>query len=338
MIKISDVAKKAGVSNSTVSNVLNDSKYVSDELKKKVFRAVKELNYVPNMYAQGLKSTKTNKIGIITNDVVGLFYPYIISEISKVVEPKGYQLIIMDTGSDIEKEKFAFREMIKSNVDGIIFSSSISHEKEKKHISEILKFKKSRKVILLSIERNFSKYGIHSIYSDMFKVGYDATNHLIDRGAKKIAHITGPINSAIVQDRLLGYAKALEENKMNYDPEIVMNGNYTHQEGYIATKALFENNDSIDGIFTVNDQTAFGAYLYVKETDMQIKTNIKIIGVDNVYVSELIDPKLSTIHIQKEKIGNLAANYIIDLINNKILEKDTINIKLEHELIIREST
>jgi DNA-binding LacI/PurR family transcriptional regulator len=339
MASMKDVAKKAGVSISTVSHVLNGTKYVSDEIKRKVNVTVKELGYEVDAVARSMKSSQTMKIGIITDDMCGLFYPYIIKAICEVAEKSGYSTIICDTSSNIEKEKKSFRDLVSSRVDGIIISSSIPNEFVREYARELktMVSQKKKQIALVSIERDFSEFGIDSIYTNMEDGGKKATQYLIDLGCKTIGHITGPIVASVAQDRIHGYEKALLDNGMQINEDLISFGDYSHLSGYIRMKELLQRVPHLDGVFVANDQMAIGACISLKELGKSIPNDIKVIGFDDVFVSSIVEPPLSTIHIKKKHLGREAINALLEQIENGPREK-ALCIELENHLVIRKST
>lgn len=339
MASIKDVAKRAGVSISTVSNVINGTKFVSDETKHIVQIAIKELGYEVDTVARSMKSNQTNKIGIVVDDICGLFYPYIIKAISGVAEKAGYNIIICDTGSEIKKEKKSIRELVAARVDGIILSSSISTEFIEDYAYELknLMMTSKKKVGLVSIDRDFSEYGIDSVFTNMEEGGRKATQHLIDIGCKEIGHITGPIVASVVQDRIRGYKKAMQDCGKLVSNSLIAHGDYSHLSGYLGIKNLLDRNPNMDGVFIGNDQMAIGACKAIKELGLSIPKNIKIVGFDDVFVSSIVEPSLSTIHIKKKHLGLEAIHTLLDQIENgpdHIVKR----IELENYLVIRNTT
>lgn len=347
MSSIKEVASYAGVSISTVSNVLNGTKYVSPALTEKVLDAVKKLEYEANPLAAGLKNKKTGLIGVLTQDMCGVFYPYIIRGISSIADEKEYRIIICDVNgkkneaSVSECEKQMFHKLLLSHVDGIIFASSIDKASEKQHFKEIKKLvqKQNKRIPLVSLERDLTSLGIDSVYFDNLNNARKAVQHLIDCGCKKICHITGPRELQIVTERLEGYKACLQENSLFLDEEkMIVNGKYTYQSGYTVMKELLENVPDLDGVFCGNDEMAIGALKFLKECGKRVPQDIKLMGYDDVFLSTIVDPAISTIHIRKNSTGKKAAELLFDRIENPSDHPDPIGIKMESKLIIRTST
>lgn len=347
MSGIKDVAKKAGVSISTVSNVLNKSKYVSPELVKRVEEAVEELSYQVNPIARSMKNNKTGTIGVITEDMCGLFYPYVVKGINLVASEKGYQVTIYDTQgaygdqAAMNRELEVFRRLIASRVDGILFVSTVSNDKKEKYFDQIKKLTEQyKKIPIVSMERDFTSIGIDSVYFDGYENAKCAVQHLIDCGCRKIGHITGPTNMQIAKERIRGYKSCMEENHLSVDEErMIVQGDYSHQSGYMAMKQLLCEVPDLDGVFCGNDQMAVGALKILKECGKRVPEDIKLIGYDDVFLASVVEPSISTIHIQKKHSGIEAARILFQRIENPDEEGPRpIGIKMESRLVVRKST
>lgn len=347
MSGIKDVAKRAGVSISTVSNVLNQSKYVSPELVKRVEQAVRELSYEANPIARSMKNNKTGTIGVITEDMCGVFYPYVVRGINSVAVEKGYQIVVCDaqgTYGDrhaIKREKELFSRLIANRVDGIIFASTVSIENKEKYICQIKKLaNKYKKIPLVSIERDFTDVGIDSVYFDGYTNAKTAVGHLIDCGCKKICHISGPMEMEIVRERVIGYKACMEENHLFLDEDkMVVHGDYSHQSGYTAMKQLMMQVPDLDGVFCGNDQMAIGVLKFLKENGKRVPEDVKVIGYDDVFIASVVEPALSSIHVRKRHAGIESARMLFQRIENADEENiKPIGIKMDAKLVVRQST
>ena len=346
MVTIHDVAKRAGVSISTVSNAINKNKFVSPDLERRVNAAVQELKFSANPIARKMKTKQTNTIGIITADLCGLFYPYILKGMYDILNSKGYRLIILDSegGHDslgsIKRFQESITGLIKDRVDGIAFASTVPEDIEAEIIREAMNLPSFNNTAFVGIEKNLSKYGIDSVYADSEKGAETAVTHLIETGCRKIGHITGPAYVTIAQDRIAGYKKIMSVNNFEVDDDrMLAHGDYTHKSGYLGMKALLEKTPDLDGVFIANDQMAVGAMKAVFEAKKRVPEDIKIIGYDDVFISSILEPSLSTIHIQKHLMGKHAAELILAQIENrKKPAAKSIEIELETKLIVRKST
>lgn len=347
MVTIQDVANRAGVSISTVSNVLTKKKFVSEPLQKRVYQAVEELDYVMDSVASNMKRGYTKTIGVITSDICGLFYPYVLKGIYQVVSQYGYSLTIYDShvqGNEkgLKKEEECFRCLFSSKVDGVIFVSNVTRKKEREYI-ERLKREAGRlkHTPMVSIERDFSRYGIDSVYYDNVKTARMAVGHLIECGCREIAHIGGPEKEQIPADRKQGYLETLKEHGLNIDlKHKIAFGDYGHQSGYLAMERLLEAGKPIDGIYIANDQMGIGAMKLLKEQGIRVPDQIKLIGSDDVFVSSMMEPSLSTVHIKKKTMGKRAAEILFDRIQAREGEygQETIAEEIETKLVVRGTT
>lgn len=344
---IKEVAKKAGVSIATVSNVINGTKYVSPELKSRVELAVRELDYQADPVARRLKSNNTGIIGVITGDMYGIFYSYVVEGISQIASKKDYQLILSDVNRVLyipdasERELELFRQFAKSRVDGIIFASVVNNEKMESYIprvrAEVNRFKYTP---IVSIERDLTMYGVPSVSFNGYENSKKAVQHLVDAGCKKICFVAGPDFASISNERLNGYLDVLKENNLESDPSrMISKGDYSHQGGYRAMKELLDNVPDVDGVFCANDQSAIGALKVLKEYKKNIPEEIKIIGYDDIFVSSIIEPSLSTIHIRKRHAGKEAAKILFQLIDQgECADYKAQNVQLAGRLVVRKST
>lgn len=344
MAGIKDVAKRAGVSISTVSNVLNNSKFVSPDLQRKVEIAAKELAYRPNPVARSMKKKKSGTIGVITADMCGLFYPYIVKGIYSVANEKGYQIMICDTqgvygeAAAIERELEKFKSLITNRVDGIIFASVVPKSGQANYLKKLKNLAEhDKKIPLVSIERDFSEFGIDSVFFDGVTGAKMAVRHLIDGGCKRIGHISGPLFMSIATDRALGYQEAMSEAGLNVDESMIAEGDYSHQSGYAAMKELLKSMPDIDGVFSGNDQMAVGALKALREHHIKVPEEIKMIGYDDVFISSVVEPALSTVHIRKKHAGIETAKILFDRIENEDKTEVT-RMKMESRLVVRKST
>lgn len=340
MASIKDVANKAGVSISTVSNVINGKRYVSDELSVKVHKAIKELNYEADLIARSLKNSKSMTIGVIITSLSRVFIPQIINGMQKAAETYGYHLIIYATNDDFEKEKKYLRLLVNSRVDGIIIDTVADIKDEEYYRSLSSLHKGDKRIPVVSIERNLSEYAVYSIYANNSRGAYLATEHLILMGCKSIAHISGPENIEMVLYRTKGYEDALEKYGLNQSGNYTESGDFSPASGYRAVKRLVENGVSFDGIFADNDQMAIGAIKALREFDIRIPEDVKIVGFDNTFVASIVRPSLSTINVPKYRMGWEAANKLYEMINDQDKQDLWKNDSLElmTSLLIREST
>ncbi|MDR1898486.1 MAG: LacI family transcriptional regulator [Treponema sp.] len=349
MVTINDVAKRAGVSISTVSNVLNKNKFVSGALAQRVNTAVRELDYTANPIAQKMKIKHTKTIGVITADLCGLFYPYILKGMYDTFISRGYRLIVMDSGGvhdrigSIKKLREGITSLIRDRVDGIAFSSMVPEELEAGVIDDVMKLSALKKHTgVVCVEKDLSGYGIDSVYVNSERGADIATSHLIEVGCRHIGHIAGPGFLTVAQDRMAGYKNAMGRGGIAVnEARMIAHGDYSHKSGYLAMKELLHKMPDIDGVFVANDQMSVGVLKALSEEGKRIPEDIKVIGYDDVFVASVLEPSLSTIHVQKYFMGEKAAELLIKQIENseEHAKRDRgTAAEIESTLIVRRST
>jgi len=326
-VNIRDVAKRAGVSIATVSQVLTNASYsrISQKTKMKILKIAKELDYTPNILARGLITRRTSFIGVLIPDIVNSFFPDILQGIENILIEKDYSMILCTYDKNYDKEKKYLKLLIKKNVDGIIWAPS---KNIKNLYKEFIPWK--QKIILICYDSY--KY-FTALHPNNKLGGYLATEYLIKKGCKNIAHLSSSKVDIAGSERFKGYKKALIKYGILFKKEMVMEGDYTLEWGYNNTKKLFSQGLNPDGIFACSDIVAIGAITYLKEKGYKIPDDIKIIGYDDIPIASLVSPKLTTISQPKIETGQKAVQMIFDMLNKKQVASQT----LTPHLIIRES-
>lgn len=337
MASIKDVAHKAGVSISTVSNAIRGTKYVSEDLQAKIFQAVEELNYEVNSVASSLKSKATMSIGVIITNISRLFFPQVIQGIQEISTNLGYNLTFCDTKDSLEREQYFMRMLQSRWVDGVILDS-VAAEDDFAYFEKLASFGTSRKKIpIVSLERNLAANKLDCVVVDNYQGGRVATQHLVDCGCRKIAHISGPLISCMVQSRLQGFKEVLAENNIPLnDLQMIGQGDFSPISAYRIVKTMLVEGIDIDGLFAANDQMAIGAMKALKEHGYRIPDDVKVVGFDNTFVSSIISPSLTTVNIPKYRMGVEA----MEQLSRRIATPDCQirAIELPIKLIVRQST
>lgn len=350
MVSIKDVAKRAGVSIATVSNVINCKKNVSEERTKRVQIAIKELGYHTDPFARSMKTGQSNTIGLISTDIGGMFYSYVIESLCDILEQNRYHLTVIGTTRnqflpqgnassdplDIIIEKF--QSLVRHRVDGIIFTSTFAEQMEEPMIERIFEVVSPSKIPLVTMGSDLSDHGIDSIYSDSFMGGKVATNHLIKQGCRKIAHVAGPTMRRAARQRLQGYQAAIEEARIPSSPSLIASGDFSHHSGFSAMNKILSQNMDIDGVYVANDQMAVGAMRAIRQHHLRVPEDIRMIGYDDVAISSVLTPPLSTMHVQKRQMGISAAETMLKRLSGEYTAREPIVVKLDTQLIIRQSS
>lgn len=308
---IKDVAAKAGVSTATVSRYLNNNGYVSKEIQEKIGAVVKELDFVPNNVARSLKMTETKIIGIIIPDLSNVSFMDTVKAISDVTTANGYQPIILSSDEDPEKESKILDVLVSKRVDGIIIASAGDNSEK------ILRINNKRLPVLL-LDRDVcnteDNIKVDVILNDNFNGSYKMVNYLISLGHQKIAIITSSKSQVLLNERLKGYIKALEDNNMEVNPNYILYGDSKFESGYNLTKQLIMQPMKPTAIFTVNNIMALGAVSALNEMNITIPDKMSICAFGEFKYHTILKPDLTVVDQQSYNIGKKAAEILIEKI------------------------
>jgi len=330
-VTIKDIARLANVSVTTVSRVINNKpEGVSEETRQKILKLVKELGYQPNAIARGLVTKKTKTIGLIIPDISNPFFPDIARGVEDSAHIYGYNVFLCNTDDNLEKESEYIKALKEKYVDGIIFTSSSIPKHE--HIIELVE----SGIPVVIMDRRVDSENIYGVFLDNYEGGYIATKHLIDLGHRKIGCITGPLHTKSARERLEGYKKALLDSGIEIDEKLIFEGDYKIKGGITGAERLLKDNKDISAIFACNDLMAYGAYKTIRSFGYKIPEDISVVGFDDIQLSQILEPQLTTVRQPAYDMGLTAARMLIKLIEDKKLKKKIINFK--PQLIIRQST
>lgn len=321
-----DVANVAGVSPSTVSRILNGTAKVSEDKRKAVMDAIKKTNFAPNLMAQGLKKGKSMTIGIVVQDISSPFFDESLHGIDDALKGSGYASVIVSGHWNAAEEIERIRLLLGRKVDGIIhLSGRITDE-------SILQFSKQRPIV--STGRAMQTDRALGFKLDNEFGAWLATNHLIELGHRRIAFITGPATNSDASERLTCYKKALQEAQIDYDPKIVVDGDFHESSGMRAINHLLQTQQQFTAVFAANDLSAYGARLSLYRKGIRVPEDISLVGFDDLPGSSYTTPPLTTIRQPLYEIGRIATKSLLHLINGEVVESTVPPL----ELIVRETT
>lgn len=336
MPSIKDVARHAGVSISTVSNVIRGGKFVGDELTARVQRAIDELGYVTNPIASGLKSGSTKTIGVVVTNIQRVFFPQVIAGIQDACGETGYNLHVCDSKDDIANERKIIRLLAGAWVDGILLDS-VAPESDDAYFASLKSLEHGGKRIpVVSLERRLQGAGIDSVVVDNERGAQLATRHLVDCGCRKIAFISGPMNSCMVIDRHQGYRAALADAGLDVSERLLRHGDFSPQSGYEQTRELLRRGIEFDGLFAANDQMAIGALEAIGQQGLQVPEQVRVVGFDNSFVASIVTPSLTTVDVPKYRMGREAASLLVARIQHP--QAPASLVELPVNMIVRQST
>ena len=326
-ITINELARRSGVSPSTVSRALNDDPVISEETKRKVMQVAKELNYTPVRSRKRSSARKRNRIiALMVTDISNPFFPEIVHGVEDLAFDSGYSVSLWNTREDMEREKQYVETLKISEVDGIILGSSRIGEEQ---IREVVNSDIPCVIINRIIE------GIPSVFADYESGAYQATKYLLSLGHERIALINGPVSAQPSLWREKGFLRALKESGREIEKGLSSFNFPVVEGGYVATLKLLSIDNPPTAIFAYNDLVALGAMKAIREKNLLISKDISLIGYDDIFLSAYLNPPLTTVNQPKYMMGKLAADLLFRLINGEKVKNNQISLK--PELVIRSS-
>jgi DNA-binding LacI/PurR family transcriptional regulator len=333
-VTIKDVAKAAGVSPSTVSRVISNHARISRKTSIKVKEIMNVLGYHPNMMAKSLVSRTTNTIGIILPRpaeelFVNFFFAEFIRGIATQAARSGYDLL-MTTGASEKEELEAITRIVKGKrVDGIIILYSRPND-------SIINFLNKENFPFVLIGRSDEFPDTLCVDNDNIQAAYDATNHLISQGHQRIGFVSGPSNLSVSQDRLDGYNKALRNANLPMRSDWIVEGEFLQESGYRAMSFIMNLPDRPTALVTIDDIVTYGVLRGLTELGYRVPHDLSLVSFNNLALSELTSPPISSIDIGIYQLGYTASHTLLNFIQDNAAHKTRTIIP--HRLIIRESS
>lgn len=328
-----DIARDLGVSVVTVSKVLRNHSDIGPETRERVLKRMKELNYQPNWAARTLVTGRTYSIGLVVPDLIHPFFAEVAKGITQRIRSKGYSLIISSCQEDPQLEQQEIDLLLARQVDALILASA-------RPTPDSFERCQARSVPCVLIDRRFPGVRANYVGVDDEQVGVLATEHLVECGCRRIAHIRGPEISTGL-GRLAGYRSVLEKHGLEFRPEYVLMGQSSDDlgdvSGHEAMRRLLACEPRPDGVFCYNDPIAIGAMKAVLEAGLRVPQDIAIVGAGNVRYSELLRVPLTSVDQSSFTIGDRAARLALKLIESKE-ERPPRSMVLPARLVVREST
>jgi LacI family transcriptional regulator len=326
-----DIAKLAQVSQATVSLVLNgiSDSSVPQVTQRKVLRAAKTLGYVPNRVAQSLRTQQTKTIACIVPDITNPFYPALERGAQKSAESNGYDVLIYNTDGLPAKERKCLDRLLEGRVDGVI---GVFFHLNARDLRPLL----DRNIAVVRIEATPKKTGpwpLDNLYVDNAEGAKASTEYLIELGHRRIAMIAG--TGGPERNRVSGYLQALDEAGLK--PQLVSRGGFNEESGYRSTKQLLSTSTRPTAIFAGNDLMAFGAMTAIREAKLAIPQDIALMGFDDIFAARFVTPPLSTISQFQYELGRVAAEMLLERINQLSPETAGRQRQMPFELVKRQS-
>jgi DNA-binding LacI/PurR family transcriptional regulator len=307
---IKDIARKLNISISTVSRALRNASDVNSDTRKAVVALSEELNYQPNRLAISLREKQTHTIGVIVPNL-DYVLSLMVRGIDEVALEAGYTVMVCQSNESFGREIVNTRRLLDSLVDGFIISVS-SETKSFEHFKKI----QERGLPIVVFDRVTPDLLAPSVRIDNEDGGFQATEHLIEQGYKRIAILAGPKNLGISNKRMDGYQNALKKHKIKKDDALIIHCDFNQDYAYFATKELLAMKKRPDAIFTISDRMAIGAMLAIKEKGLKMPQDIGLVGFNNEPVTNLVTPGISSVEMSAFDIGKAAAKLFIETMHH----------------------
>lgn len=335
-MNLEHIAQKAGVSRATVSRVINNEQYVSEKTREKVLRVIEEEGYVPNAAARALVKQQNQVIGIVVPDTLEdilindnpYYYPLVLQGIANAAHAEDYATLLWMLHSTDDRERYYQRFLKNRLMDGLLIVASL--------ISEsflIRQLQKNRMPFVIISQPPRGYDGISYVGIDNITAAQEAVRHLAQLGRRRIGTITGKLDNRDGKDRLVGYEQGMKLSGLPYSPQLVAEGRFSRQTGYLGMKQLLEQ--GVDAVFAASDVMAVGAYQAIQEAGLRIPDDIAVVGFDDLPLATQIKPALTTVHQPIAQKAAIATSTLIGLIEGRM--HAPIQVSLPTQLVIRES-
>ena len=321
-MKISDIAKLAGVSKATVSRVLNNKLDVNKETREKILRIIEKNNYYPNTIARNLSKNENNSVGVIIPDIANPFFSKIVESISNRADIENFNILLCNSNENFEKQEKFIKTLIGQRIKGIIlFSTKDTYNKS----AFLEQYIKKIPVILVDRELNIDTAGV---YMSNYKSACEAVTLSIKNGHKNIAIITGPLSEKNSCERLRGYKEAFLKNSMKINEEYIYEGDFKVDSGYLNAEKIYKNK-KITSVFISNNLMALGFLKFAYEKGWKIPDEISIFSFEKMEIIDYLNIKISSYEVPFNKIGEIAMDLLVKKIQMpKLNESKIIDLKL----------
>jgi LacI family transcriptional regulator len=332
-VTIYDIAQKLKISPATVSRGLQDHPAISKKTKKKISDLVEEMGYRSNHFARNLRQQQTKTIGIIVHELNSNFITSVLAGIEKVTTEAGYDLIIAHSSESYTKEAANAKNLFHKRVDGLIASLSFD-TKDLEHYKPFL----DKGIPVIFFDRVEQDGNNTVVVIDNAKCGYIATQHLIEQGCKRIAHVTSSLKRNVYSQRYKGYRDALFDHNIEFNEKMLIVSDLSEKAGEAAALHILKMTPLPDGVFITNDFVAAVCMRTLKEHGLSIPKDIAIVGFNNDAIGKLIEPALTTINYPGIDMGEIAARNLINHLKGVTTIHQTNTIIVRSELIVRKSS
>lgn len=325
---ITDVARRAGVSKTTVSHVINQTRFVEEETRQRVLKAIQELNYRPSSVARSLTTNRTETIGVIISDASNHFFGEMLLEIEDVLRPAGYGLIVCNTAEILEREAHYLDLLLRQQVDGIIAAATSQRW-------DILALAEFQHTPVVYLDRYFEGLEGPFVGVDNQEGAYLGTRHLIEWGHRRIGILAGFQRLSTMRERLAGFHQALQDHDIPLPEEWVVTSPLSVEAGHEAMRHILTLPERPTAVFLSNNLLSLGALLAMRELDLRCPEGVSVVGFDDHPWAAVAEPPLTVVRQPTQELGQVAARMLIDLINAE--QSSETRVLLECQLVVRQS-
>jgi LacI family transcriptional regulator len=328
-MRIKDVAREAGVSTATVSHVLNNTRYVSEETRERVLRAVERCNYYPNAHARSLSSGRTNTLGLLISDISNPFFPELVKSIEAAAFERGYDVILSNTNYDAERTSHYVRRIIERKVAGVAlmvseFDKTLSDELARRHVCVVF------------LDQGVTSKCVSNIVVD-YEVGIEeAVRHLVALGHERIAYIGGPGRLPSAAKRLEAFRDSMARNAPHADTPPVYEGDFRFEGGQRAAREMLAARELPTAVVVANDMMSLGVMQECRAAGLRVPQDISVVGFDDIAFAALSDPPLTTVCLPRTELGRKAVEALMLSIEDE--ERQGVEIHVRTHLVVRDST
>lgn len=302
-VTIRDVARAAGVSTATVSQVLNGSRPVAEVTRLRIEEVVAELGYRPNTFARGLKTLRSQLVGVVLPDLSNPFYPSLVRGAQEQLRLSGYHAVVVNTDADRTQERELVTELIARQVDGLVLITFTLSESEYAAIA-------AKGVPFVVVGRT---NGFDHVHTSDHAAAFEMTTYLLDAGYDSVAHVSGPTGAGAgpAAPRLAGYREAMRKRGLRGAKARVVHGEFTVAGGHKAMVRLLESEDRPRAVFCANDLMALGAIEAARAYGLRVPTDLAVAGFDDIDAASLVRPSLTTVGHSAAEMGAKAAGLLL---------------------------
>lgn len=331
-VTMKEIAKKLGVSVSTISRALQDSPELHPDTKKRIVAMAKEMNYQPNLLAQSLRISRTKTLGVIVPEITSHFFASCISGIQDKANARGYNVMICQSNESIQTEIANIKTLVSSQVDALLISLS-RETNHYEHLEELYQ----REIPFVLFDRVQEEMPVTKVTFNDQNGAYQVTKHLIDMGCKRVMYVSGPEDLYISKKRKEGYLQALKESGIATDPELIKVTDLTQEQNVQTAQEIIDMDPRPDGVFCMIDPLAVDVLTHWKSQGIKIPKDMALAGFTNNPTSAVVEPPLTTVSQPGYEMGKLAVSHLLDQLEG-IASDEPISIVLDTTLVPRKST